>query len=85
VALLEQAASPERVIQPPQTGEAPTAAITTVELAEQTGTNRAGWNNWARPDRIGQVRQHPEAGSWRLVGKIPGPSGGPSRWLWEQS
>jgi hypothetical protein len=57
--------------------------LTTAELAEQTGTNRAAWNNWAKPERIGQVRRHPQAGGWRLVGKAAPPNGGPERWLWQ--
>lgn len=59
-------------------------AITTAELAEQTETNRAGWNNWAKAERVGQVRHHRTAGSWRLIGKTPAPGGGPDRWLWER-
>jgi len=58
-------------------------AITTAELAEQTGTNRAGWNNWAKAERVGQVRAHPQAGRWRLVGRGAAPNGGPPRWLWQ--
>lgn len=71
--------SPERVSQITPTGD----AITTAELAKRTGSNRGGWNNWAAADRIGEVRAHPQAGSWRLVGKAPAPGGGPERWLWE--
>jgi hypothetical protein len=71
--------SPERVSAAPRTGE----ALTTAELAERTGTNRAAWNNWASPERVGQVRSHPQAGPWRLVGQAPPPGGGPLRWLWE--
>jgi hypothetical protein len=56
--------------------------VTTVELALRTGTNRAAWNNWAKPERIGQVRHHPQAGSWQLIGKAAPASGGPERWLW---
>lgn len=67
----------------PQTGELPASAITTAELAERTNTNRAAWNNWAAKAAAGDVRSHPGAGSWRLVGKAPAPSGGPARWLWE--
>lgn len=77
--LQAEPASPDRVIPAPPAGD----AITTAELAERTGTNRAAWNNWASTDRIGQARAHPEAGSWRLVGKAPAPGGGPERWLWE--
>lgn len=58
-------------------------AITTAALAERTGTSRGAWNNWARPERIGQVRHHPQAGPWRLVGKAAPPAGGPERWIWE--
>lgn len=94
VALLEQAsppaappappASPDRVITAAHLGEVPAGAITTAELAERTGTNRAAWNNWAgAPGRIGEVRSHPQAGAWRLVGKAAPPAGGPERWLWE--
>jgi predicted transcriptional regulator len=63
--------------------EAPAEAITTVELAERTGTNRAAWNNWAAKAAAGDVRHHPQAGAWRLAGKAPTPGGGPERWLWE--
>lgn len=59
------------------------AALTTVELAERTGTNRAAWNNWASSGRVGRVRSHPQAGSWRLIGKAAAEAGGPPRWLWE--
>lgn len=66
-------------LPPPSAG-----AITTAALAARTGTNRDAWNNWAaRPGRIGEVRDHPQAGPWRLVGKAPAESGGPPRWLWE--
>lgn len=76
--------SPERVSPAPRTGELPAVdgAITTAELAERTGTNRAAWNNWAGPGRVGQVRNHRQAGPWRLVGQAPPPGGGPLRWLW---
>jgi hypothetical protein len=78
---LEQArpASPERMAPIPHLGD----ALATAELAEQTGTNRAAWNNWAGKAASGDVRHHPTAGSWRLVGKAPAPGGGPDRWLWE--
>ena len=73
-------ASPERVNPAPLSGD----AVTTAELAQRTGSNRAGWNNWAAgPGRVGQVRHHRTAGSWRLIGKAPAPGGGPERWLWE--
>lgn len=75
-----EAASPERVEPIARTGD----AITTAELAEQTGTNRGSWNNWAGKAAPGAVRHHPTAGSWRLVGKAPAPGGGPDRWLWER-
>lgn len=67
----------------PHLGDAPEGAITTAELATRTGTNRSGWNNWVKKAAVGDVRHHREAGSWRLVGKAPAPSGGPDRWLWE--
>lgn len=69
----------------PQMGDVPAGAITTAELAEQTGTNRAAWNNWARDKNPGAVRHHPEAGSWRLVGRVPTEAGGPPRALWERA
>jgi hypothetical protein len=75
-----EAASPERVEPITRTGD----ALTTAELAEQTGTNRGSWNNWAGKAAPGDVRHHPTAGSWRLVGKAPAPGGGPERWLWER-
>jgi predicted transcriptional regulator len=65
--------------------EPPAGALTTAELADRTGSNRAAWNNWASKAAPGDVRHHPEAGSWRLVGKAPAPGGGPDRWLWEQA
>lgn len=68
---------------PAPSPDAPAGAITTAELAERTGTNRAAWNNWARSDRIGAIREHPTAGSWRLAGKASPPAGGPARWVWE--
>jgi hypothetical protein len=58
-------------------------AVTTAELAERTGTNRAAWNNWAAKATAGDVRHHPDAGSWRLMGKAPAEVGGPAHWLWE--
>lgn len=62
----------------------PDGAITTAELAERTGTNRAAWNNWARDKNPGAVRKMPpEVGQWRLVGKAAAEAGGPARWLWE--
>jgi len=68
----------------PHSGDAPEGAITTAELAEQTGTNRAAWNNWARDKNPGAVRHHPDAGSWRLVARVPTDAGGPPRTLWER-
>lgn len=63
--------------------DAPAGALTTAELAERTGTNRAAWNTWAAGHAIGDVRHHDAAGSWRLAGRAPAPGGGPPRWLWE--
>jgi hypothetical protein len=81
--------SPSRAAPIPQEGDAPLLqplpvgdGITTTELALKTGTNRGGWNNWAKPERIGQVRHHPQAGSWKLIGKAATAIGGPERWLW---
>ena len=70
-----EAASPERVEPITRTGD----ALTTAELADQTGTSRGAWNNWAGKAAPGDVRHHPDAGSWRLVGKAPAPGGGPER------
>jgi hypothetical protein len=58
-------------------------ALTTAELAIQTGTNKAAWNTWASKATIGDTRHHPQAGSWRLLGKAAPASGGPERWVWE--
>jgi hypothetical protein len=78
--LIPEPASPERVNPAALSG----AALTTAEVAERTGTNRAAWNNWAAgAGRVGTVRHHRTAGSWRLIGKAPAPGGGPDRWLWE--
>jgi hypothetical protein len=57
--------------------------LTTAELAIQTGTNKAAWNTWASKATIGDIRHHPQAGSWRLLGKAAPASGGPERWTWE--
>jgi hypothetical protein len=57
--------------------------LTTAELAIQTGTNKAAWNTWASKATIGDTRHHPQAGSWRLLGKAAPASGGPERWMWE--
>ena len=59
--------------------------LTTAELAIQTGTNKGAWNNWASKASPGDIRHHPQAGSWRLLGKAALASGGPPRWLWEQA
>lgn len=77
-------AEPQPVAEPRLPIDDPARGITTAELAERTGTNRAAWNNWAgAPGRIGEVRNHPQAGAWRLLGKAAPPTGGPERWLWE--
>ena len=61
----------------------PSQSLTTAELAIQTSTNKAAWNNWASKAAIGDIRHHPQAGSWRLLGKAAQASGGPERWMWE--
>ena len=61
----------------------PSKALTTAELAIQTNTNKAAWNTWAGKATIGDTRHHPQAGSWRLLGKAAPASGGPERWMWE--
>lgn len=60
-------------------------AITTAELAQLTRTNRAAWNNWAAKAQQGDVREHPQAGRWRLAGRAAAAAGGPPRWLWQQA
>jgi hypothetical protein len=76
--------------QQPTKEEAPTlemvsGAITTSELAATTGTNRAGWVNWAQGKDQGAVRAHRTAGRWRLMGKAPTDAGGPARLIWEKA
>jgi hypothetical protein len=84
-----EGSSPVKVAPIPHVGDAPLLqpllggdGITTAELALKTGTNRGAWNNWAKPERVGQVRHHPQAGSWKLIGKAATAIGGPERWLW---
>lgn len=76
-----QKSEPEPLADPVPLGEG--EPVTTAELAERTGTNRAGWNNWAAGHAIGAIRRHRSAGNWRLVGRAPAPGGGPARWLWQ--
>ena len=75
--------------QPPkeeaQAPEVVSGAITTSELASATGTNRAGWVNWAQGKGQGAVRAHRTAGRWRLMGKAPTDAGGPARLIWEKA
>jgi len=76
--------------QQPTKGEVPTlemvsGALTTSELATATGTNRAGWVNWAQGKPQGAVRAHRTAGRWRLIGKAPTDGGGPARLMWEKA
>ena len=75
--------------QPPKE-ERPTPELapetpTTSELAAATGTNRAGWVNWAQGKDQGAVRAHRTAGRWRLMGKAPTDAGGPARLMWEKA
>ena len=84
-----ESASPAKVAPIPQAGDAPRLqpllvadGITTAELALRTCTNRAAWNTWASKAIPGDVRHHPQAGSWQLIGKAAPASGGPERWLW---
>jgi hypothetical protein len=81
--------TPKPVAPIPHMGDAPPLqpllgadGITTAELALSTGTNRAAWNTWASKATPGDVRHHPQAGSWQLIGKAAPASGGPERWLW---
>jgi plasmid stability protein len=76
----DEPVTPNRVIPDP-----PPGAITTAELAELTGASRGAWNRWATRAAPGDVRHHPQAGSWRLVGKAALDAGGPARWMWEQA
>ena len=69
----------------PSSPDPPPGPITTAELAERTGSNRGAWNNWASKATPGDVRHHPQAGSWRLIGKAALDAGGPARWMWEQA
>jgi hypothetical protein len=76
--------------QQPTKGEAQvpemvSGAITTSELAAATGTNRAGWVNWAQGKDQGAVRAHRTAGRWRLMGKAATDAGGPARLIWEKA
>ena len=78
-------ATPKPVAPIPHMGDAPLLGgdgITTAELALKTCTNRAAWNTWASKASPGDVRHHPQAGSWQLIGKAAPASGGPERWLW---
>jgi hypothetical protein len=83
-------ATPKQVAPIPHMGDAPllqpllaqARGITTAELALKTCTNRAAWNTWASKATPGDVRHHPQAGSWQLIGKAAPASGGPERWLW---
>lgn len=89
VGALEQASPPVAPPAPPHPVQQAAlaldaaGAITTAELAERTGTNKGAWNNWAGKASPGDVRHHPEAGPWRLVGKAAPPAGGPPRWIWQ--
>lgn len=94
VQALISASSPRRVSSPPSYGGLPVRQqlelrdfdqfpITTAQLAIRTNTNRAGWNNWAAKAQPGDIREHRDAGNWRLIGKASADNGGPPRWLWE--
>lgn len=75
-------AQPEPRASGPEPAPAPAGALTTAELARKTASNPKGWSNWAAKFSPGDVRHHPAAGSWRLVGRAPSPAGGPPRLLW---
>lgn len=77
------AAAPLPPAPAPLALDLPEGAITTAELARLTATNHKGWNNWAASRAAGEVRVHPDAGSWRLVGRVPSDAGGPARCMWE--
>lgn len=61
----------------------PVGGISTAELAARTGTSRSGWHQWARGKRPGAVRHHRQAGSWRLLGRVPALGSHSDRCLWE--
>jgi hypothetical protein len=67
-----------------QAPEMVSGTLTTSELAAATGTNRAGWVNWAQGKDQGAVRAHRTAGRWRLMGKASTDAGGPARLMWEK-
>ena len=75
--------------QPPKeerpTPELAPETLTTSELAAATGTNRAGWVNWAQGKDQGAVRAHRTAGRWRLMGKASTDAGGPARLMWRKA
>ena len=77
----EQPPTKEEALTP----EAVSGALTTSELAATTGTNRAGWVNWAQGKDQGAVRAHRTAGRWRLMGKASTDAGGPARLIWEKA
>ncbi len=61
--------------------------ITTAELRKRTRTAGKGWYDFAANHSPGDVRHHPKAGAWRLVGKASWPDalgGGGAPWYWEQ-
>jgi hypothetical protein len=75
-----------KVVQAAPVQNFPDGAITTAELAEATGTNRAAWNNWARDKNPGAVRKmKADVGNWRYLGKAASEMGGPERGLWEKA
>lgn len=57
--------------------------LTPAQLELLTGTKRSTWNNWARPERIGQARTDGGV-QFVLVGKADAPNGGNARWMWRQ-
>lgn len=74
----EQQPTKEEALTP----ETVSGTLTTSELATATGTNRAGWVNWAQGKPQGAVRAHRTAGRWRLMGKASTDAGGPARLIW---
>jgi len=89
VALLEQGASPKRVIQPspkrvspaPHLGDLPAGGIETAALADLLGIKRGTLN--ARIGRAGGAREGLELEGWRCVGLQVPDRGGPARARWE--
>lgn len=70
-------------VEPRRIAHSGDGLLTPAELETLTGTKRSTWNNWARPERIGQART--DGGmQFVLVGKADAPNGGNARWMWRK-